>query len=306
MNDFEDLLLGTTLRRKFEDDFPGDEFVTDEDWYRIELEAGKIYELSVMPESDFSPELSMFDNGSQAISTRDLEFIRHDGQNTTTYFRPQIAGYYFAKIYDPLQESDGYYTVSANEIVDLPAFTTTPARIRENGFYDREIQTLGDSDWFRVELTGQRSYQFHIAGSSFEGLTLSDPFLRIYDENANLLDFNDNASPTTTSSQLRFNAPATGTYFVSVADARNGTGSYRVSAQTLDDFQGNVTTRGRLNIRENQQTVVRGDLEQPADIDWFQVDLAAGRWYRFTVAGEGDVVPGIRLLKLKPGYGRPP
>ena len=296
MNDYEPLLLGNTLRRKFDDEFPDDDYITDIDWYRTELEVGKIYEFTVAPESDFYIELSLHTQSGGQISREDLEHLEYEGLGIKTYFRPDVAGYYFSKVYDPLEESSGYYLLSAREVTDLPAYTNTPARLRENGFYDRAIGQAGDIDWFRIELFGLRSYQFHIAGSSFPGFSLDDPFLRVYDEEGNLLDFNNNAGLNTLNSKLRFTAPASGTYFLSVSDAGEGQGHYRVSTKTLDDYRGGPNTTGRLPVRENQLTVTRGDLETNDDIDWFQLELREGKWYRFRIAGEGQKRPTLRLL----------
>ncbi|NWG52929.1 MAG: M10 family metallopeptidase C-terminal domain-containing protein, partial [Hydrogenophilaceae bacterium] len=119
---------------------------------------------------------------------------------------------------------------SAGDTIPANASTTFTLAIggEDTGF----VNTPGDDDWFRVELTAGQSYVFTLSG---DGATpLSDPYLELYNASGQLIAIDDDAGPGL-SSMLRFTATESGTYYLNARawEAESGptlTGGYRVTA----------------------------------------------------------------------------
>jgi len=114
------------------------------------------------------------------------------------------------------------------------------------------INTPGDMDFFRVQLTAGQTYEFglYAAVGGPAGVPLADAFLELYDSNGQLMGVADggastqlNAANSGFDALLSFTATTSGTYFVNARafdqDATNGTGGdfvgdYEVFARTGD------------------------------------------------------------------------
>ncbi len=98
-----------------------------------------------------------------------------------------------------------------------------------------DIETVGDHDWFAVELDAGKSYRVDMTG-----VTLQDTFLSgVYDADGDLIDAPSCEDIGYRDSRLTFTAPETGTYFVGAksgcpADAQDHTGTYTVSVEEVD------------------------------------------------------------------------
>ena len=92
------------------------------------------------------------------------------------------------------------------------------------------IASLGDSDWFRVNLVAGHTYTFAAAGEGATSNSLDNPYLRLRDSAGTQLAFDNDSGPSGYSS-LTFTASATGTYFLDVQAFNNAsTGWYGLSA----------------------------------------------------------------------------
>ena len=91
------------------------------------------------------------------------------------------------------------------------------------------VNTVGDDDWFRVELVAGQSYVFTLTGSG--GTPLSDPFLQLYSSNGRLVHLDDDGGPGT-SSLLRFTATTSGRHYIN-ARAWEDTGFSITGGYTL-------------------------------------------------------------------------
>ena len=123
-------------------------------------------------------------------------------------------------------------------MVDIPGNSTTTRSILVGGSISDTLETTGDHDWIRIQLTAGQSISV-----SVDGLTLEDPYLRIFDSNGNLLFQNDDiSSGSNRDSLLAFTANYTGTYYIDVAawepepgqvpPGYTGTGTYTLSVST--------------------------------------------------------------------------
>ena len=107
---------------------------------------------------------------------------------------------------------------------DIPDDATTTANVTLGGTFYGELETIGDRDWIRIQMTRGDRAQINLSGfgSFFE--ELSDPYIRIYDRNGNLVIDNDDYNGL--DSQVTFNATYTGAYYIEAAgyaDQRAGT-----------------------------------------------------------------------------------
>ena len=123
-------------------------------------------------------------------------------------------------------------------MVDIPGNATTTSTISVGGTVNNQLEVVGDHDWFKINLTAGQSISV-----SLDGLTLVDPYLKIYDQSGNLLDENDDVtSGTNRDSLLAFTATYTGVYFIDVGawtpeppespDYPGSTGTYQLSVTT--------------------------------------------------------------------------
>src|SRR5262249_4485294 len=94
------------------------------------------------------------------------------------------------------------------------------------------IETSGDRDWFGVSLTAGQWYQFDLQGSPSGHGTLSDPFLNLRDSSGTIITSDDD-SGVGFDSQIRFLAPASGTYFLTARAFSPGTGTYTLNVAAI-------------------------------------------------------------------------
>jgi Ca2+-binding RTX toxin-like protein len=135
------------------------------------------------------------------------------------------------------------------------------------------IDTIGDQDFYRVELQAGHIYDIaqYLVTAGPSGTPLADAFLEIYDSNGNLLTSADGGGPNTPSgldALLTFIPQVSGTYFLNARafdnEAANGTtGDY------VGDYELFVT-----DVSDRPSYVPYYDLDSPLhSIDWgSQVD----------------------------------
>jgi serralysin len=159
----------------------------------------------------------------------------------------------------------------------VPGSTSSTATIAVGGSVDVSIDTLGDHDWYRVNLTAGTTYTIHtqgIAGSN------PDTFLNIRDSAGTLLTSDDDGGDSTYS-VVSFTATTTGTYFIDAGTYNNESiGSYHLSVAsgfTGADVAGSTATLSSLALNGS----VNGSIEVVGDRDWYSITLNAGETYIF-------------------------
>lgn len=124
---------------------------------------------------------------------------------------------------DGTQQYDPNSTVSANGN-DVPGDISTTASISIGQRITGELEVVGDTDWFRIELTEGQIISIALDGTGAN--PVADTFLRIYDGSGNLLALNDDGGEGY-NSLLRFGATSAGTYYIEVDSYANvETGQY--------------------------------------------------------------------------------
>ena len=179
-----------------------------------------------------------------------------------------------------------------------------------NSVSEGSIETVGDRDWFRIDLTSGQQIQIDLFGRTSTRLDtshdrinhicngnctlgggseppefifnrldnpLSDSLLRLYNSNNELVASDDDSGEGLFSS-LTFTATDSGEYYASAASYGDYyTGNYSISASLLsetviDDYLDNSSTSGNLIF----DTTINGILDFEGDRDWFAINVSNG------------------------------
>ena len=277
----------------------------DQDWFKVELDAGKTYRIDVKGADYNYPKytlldpvlLGLYDSNGAFI---DGTFDDNSGKghyDSLKLFKPGTDGTYYVAV-GAARDGQGPYgvTVTQELVDDFPAWTSTTGRVAVGGAARGEI-TLEtpdwDIDWFKVELEEGKNYRVEVRGIITEDGTLTNPFLAgLYDARGAFIDGTGDDDSGTGLNSLLFFAPATsGAYYVAARARHNHeTGTYTVAVTEEgeavgDDFDASTFTEGAVAVGG----IATGEitLRSPADHDWFEVDLETGKTYRIEVRGKG-------------------
>src|SRR5689334_4264315 len=109
-------------------------------------------------------------------------------------------------------------------MADIPASTATTTSITVGGTLSNSLETVGDHDWIKVQLTAGQQVSVEL-----DGISLADPFLTVRTSTGGILFQDDDDGPGV-SSLIAFAAPTTGTYYLDVgASGDSGAGTYKLS-----------------------------------------------------------------------------
>ncbi len=174
---------------------------------------------------------------------------------------------------------------------DFPADTTTTGQVDVGGSATGNVESVGDADWFLVELEAGTRYQIDLEGADTNRGSLTDPLLNaMRDASSNTITgtWNDD-SGVGNNARTIFTATVSGAHYV-VAAAYQSTGTYTLSVIVLGangaseadtDFSGTTATSGRVDVGAS----VTGNIASAGDIDLFAVRLVVGRTYQFDLEG---------------------
>ena len=170
---------------------------------------------------------------------------------------------------------------------DFPADTTTTGQVDVGGSVTGNIGTVGDADWFLVELEAGTRYQIDLEGAPTVRGTASDLGIVLYDASSSGVAV-DPDSGVGDNARLIYTPMQSGTYYVQAAAA--ATGTYTLSVIVLGangaseadaDFPDTTSTSGRVDVGAS----VTGNIASAGDIDLFAVRLVVGRTYQFDLEG---------------------
>ena len=182
---------------------------------------------------------------------------------------------------DPGTEADNdlrfdFGTDTNNPVDDYPADSTTTGTIAVNGSASGVLEVEGDRDWFAVQLTAGRRYQFSIVGTP----QIQERIKGIYDSSSQLvMGESDGQIPLVrwVGWRMHYTPPSAGTYYVSAGthyDLRADTYTLWVTDVT-DDYGVTASTAGTVSVGGSAY----GTVETSLDRDWFSVSLQANRVY---------------------------
>ncbi|MEL0439157.1 M10 family metallopeptidase C-terminal domain-containing protein, partial [Phycobacter sp. K97] len=139
---------------------------------------------------------------------------------------------------------DGAIQATLYEVGDASSGRSTSYEMAVGDTFRGSLGWAGDRDWVAVRLTAGQRYEV-----AQDGVSLSDPYLRLYDSGGRQLGYNDDGGPGL-NSLLRYTAPTTGTYYVAAGSFIDGyTGSYSLSvvdAGSIPDSSGTLDELARF------------------------------------------------------------
>ena len=111
-------------------------------------------------------------------------------------------------------------------MVDIPGNATTTTNVTVGSTTTNALETVGDHDWFRINLAAGQAITV-----TLNGVTLQDPYLRIIDRNGVELYFNDDIhGGVDLDSLISFAANYTGIFYIDVGSYNDeGAGTYQLN-----------------------------------------------------------------------------
>ena len=162
-------------------------------------------------------------------------------------------------------------------MVDIPGNSTTGVTVTVGSTTAGTLETLGDHDWYRIQLTAGQSISVAV-----NGVTLEDPFLRVRNPAGTVVYESDDISAgVNRDSLLGFTATSTGTYYLDV-------GGFN------DEYAGTF------------QLVVSNYTPPPVGtVDQFATQLVTGYWggesHRFAVTQGGSLTVNLTAASTAAG-----
>lgn len=280
----------------------------DQDWFRIKLFEGATYRFSLEGAASGSgtlsdPELIGIHGPDGAVLTGLTGIPGALGQDDLATFAAARTGLHYIAVGAGPGATGTYRLRATQENVtardDFSAAANTAGRLAPgaSGQAKGTIETFGDVDWFKVELSAAKAYRFELSGLYRSHASLIDAsIVGIYDAAGRLL-------PGTQAPKIagEFNAETTfapgvgGTYYVAAAGFGAATGDYKLDMEAVgrvrsDDFGHAPAGAGAIG-RNGEAT---GRTESDFDVDWFAVDLRKGATYQIGVEGadtrKGDLM----------------
>jgi len=243
---------------------------TDQDWFRIDLDGGRLYTFDIMGEADgggtaLDPYVILYDADGNYV-TEGYEALQFAAEAPGTY-------YVAAAAYDL-----GTYAIEVSSIAyqdDFGDGPDTEDEIAAGETITGEIGIPSDQDWLRIDLEAGQLYAFTLSGEAGGGGTLAEPYLMLLDADGNWLA--DGAG------LIEHVAEADATCFIAVASFGDvGTYTLGVAAEPYADDHGDTAaTAGAIATGET----VDGRIGTPGDADWFAITLAAGETYTIDLRG---------------------
>ncbi len=159
----------------------------------------------------------------------------------------------------------------------IPGSVSSTASVAVGGSVNVSIDTLGDRDWYRVNLTAGVTYTIQTASDG----SGTDAYLNLRDAAGTVLAFDDDGGDGVNST-ISFTATSSGTYFIDAGTYNNATtGTYRLfvaqNAPAGDFVPGTTATSATLAVGGT----VNGNIDTSGDRDYYAINLVAGQTYLF-------------------------
>ncbi|MCX7558416.1 S8 family serine peptidase [Sulfitobacter sp. F26204] len=264
------------------------EFGADRDWFAIDLTAGQTYVFDMVGGTLADPFLFLYNADGSAVGANDDGGA---GQDASLEFTANRSGTHYLSAEAYSNAMTGTYTLSVASLGSgsddfADNISTTGVLIAEGGAATGRLEQSGDSDWFRVDVQGNTTYDFRLVGTGGTD-TLGDPYLYLYDSTGGLIGSDDDGGEGLTS-LISYSTSTNHTiYLAADAFGSSATGAYRleatVTSRTQVDIAGDTTTTATLAPGQS----ILGALETPGDADWYVVNVNAGQTYDFSLSRSG-------------------
>lgn len=274
----------------------------DADWYRLHVELGQRYAITLDGVADASgnaidPTLGIYDSSGNQLAFND---DANGSLNSALNYTPSQSGEVFVEARAFSSEAAGAYTLNVTDSVappdDVGNDASTRGRISAGRTVTGELETEGDVDWYRLSArTGQR-YRIALNGADANGV--GDPLLRVVDRAGNELAVADD-SEGSLNPLLEWTPQANGDVFLEAGGYGGAyTGGYTLSVSAgrapRDGISADVYTHGRIGVGRT----LNGMLDFAGDRDWYRVNLEQGQSYHFTLVSTGDSPLSDPLIKI--------
>ena len=265
-----DFALGSTVTGILDTD-------TDEDWFRVSVEAGKNYSITETFILDSAGASGRFVDATGA----ELDFtfaMLSDGTNQFIYTADATGSVYF------VAASLGYvgdtYSLTLSEVSDdFGATPGTAGNIAPNGAaVAGSIDFGGDTDWFRFDVGTDNTVLFTFQQPNFELQSVS---IVLYDADGVKRGM---ANADDTETERLFADLASGVYFIAV-EPFSGTGDYALSIDTVFDAEG--STRANA-VAVDVAAGFGGSIDYEGDVDVFSFTLDRTAAFTFTIESGAD------------------
>jgi hypothetical protein len=275
----------------------------DVDWYRMRVEAGLRYVLTLDSASTdeavlVDPVLSVYGADGELLGVNDDS---NGTFNSLLQFVPTVSGDVFVEAREFAGRVGPYRLAVASSPMPADDFGNDPST-RGRATVGRDvtgtIEYAGDVDWFRFNARSGRRYTMTLTGAGEGGL--NDPFLQVLGADGETLAVNDDAGDGTLNSLLQFTPQASGVVYIEArafADAYEGGYVLRIEEERMprDAIAAATNTRGRIAVGGS----VTGTLDYEGDHDWHRIRLEGGESYRFTLrSGDGEGALGDPFLRV--------
>ncbi len=270
------------------------DFPYDRDWFKATLDSGKTYRINAGFELTAPTSSTLSDPRVWGVYDADGALIPGtvaEGTASDLFFTPETAGTYFIA-FGAVGADTGRYTFEMTlGTTDCTADTDTECTVVVNDDAgEGEVDPADDLDWWAVELTENQIYQIEMKGADSAVGTLANPAISgIFDGSRQSLSAGSNTGGEGEEVSLRFKALGTTTYYIEARSEPNdpGTGTYTLEvADITDDLADDCTADTSTPCIVTVGGSATGELEISTDHDWFQVQLEAGKTYRFLQQGE--------------------
>ena len=278
------LQAGQTVRANLET-------VGEPDFFAVDLEAGKVYEIALTGDTLEDPYLRVFNPDGSLLAEND---DGGDGLDSALSLRISTTGRYYVAADSFLGSEAGTYSL------EISVGTAAPdGGIRRFSVANSErviageITFGGELNSYSVELNTGMLYKFSLRGADSGVGTLVDPYLELF-QNDEFLTFSDDGA-VGLDSRISFIPAASGSYtLVASGYSLTESGSYVLQIESEvysgpPDVPANLSTQVSLSDASS----VSGEINYQGDEDWFRVNLEAGNQYSFALTGLSD-----GLLKL--------
>ena len=286
----------------------------DQDWFAVTLEAGTTYRIDLKGFFTgggrlLNPYLrGIYDSSGTLISGTTNDNV-NPWYDSRVWFTPTVGGIYYIAA-GAASNLTGTYTLSVTQpnADDFSADVSTTGAVTVGGSVDGEVELAGDRDWFAVELVAGTTYRVDLERTD-PSLTWFAYLAGIHDEDGNLISGTTDTFSGIGGPRLWFTPTDTGTHYIAAGGSGDLAGSYklRVTESNADEYTADTSTTGRATVGDS----VDGEIAEPGDMDWFAVELVAGRAYKIDLEatwsapgqildtalkgiydGDGDLIPG--------------
>ena len=267
----------------------------DRDWFRVELERGKVYRIE-MPSPDEDSDVTLQSGKVHAVYDSDGNEL--DGDPATFQAKRTGVHYIEAGGHSPnADENIGLYTLAVTELDladDCLDDTDTDCSITAGGSKDGEIQWPYERDWYEVEFKSGKLYRIDLKGNdSDSSLTNFDLFIHgIHDDNGErIADTQDDDGGTGTDSRVEYRATRTGVHYLHAGSAE----VHEFNIYYLGTYRLEVTVRDHCSAATDTSCTVEagsrvtGNFETGKDIDWYRVEFENGKTYQIDLRSNEDI-----------------